>query len=230
MKSKFACLLLLSLGCMSLWGQSGLKKHPNSSKKGWKPLFAADLSNANYPKGIWSVDGSGVLTATEDQCIWTTLKHGDFILDLEFKNADGTNSGVILRCSDTNDWIPNSIEVQIADDHAEKWATSPKNWQCGALFGRQPATRQKAVKKPEEWNRYTILARGTKMWVLLNGELVNTFDLALFTSAKINPDGSEAPAWLSKPPAGLPLQGYIGFQGKHAGAPIYFRNVKIKSL
>ncbi len=52
----------------------------------------------------------------------------------------------------------------------------------------------------------------------------------LYTSGKTNPDGSEIPAWLSNPLATLPLHGYIGFQGKHAGAPIYFRNIRIKEL
>jgi hypothetical protein len=28
----------------------------------------------------------------------------------------------------------------------------------------------------------------------------------------------------------LQLHGHVGLQGKHAGAPIYFKNVKIKSL
>ena len=31
-------------------------------------------------------------------------------------------------------------------------------------------------------------------------------------------------------PAELAPKGYIGLQGKHAGAPIFFRNIKIKSL
>ena len=68
------------------------------------------------------------------------------------------------------------------------------------------------------------------IYVVLNNELVNTINLAQFTSAQQNPDGSKVPEWLSKPPAELPLRGYIGLQGKHAGAPIYFRNLKIKAL
>jgi len=52
----------------------------------------------------------------------------------------------------------------------------------------------------------------------------------LFTSTKTNPDGSEIPSWLSNPMATLPLHGHIGFQGKHAGAPIYFKNIKVKRL
>jgi hypothetical protein len=54
--------------------------------------------------------------------------------------------------------------------------------------------------------------------------------MSLFTSATKNPDGSEVPKWLSNPMASLALNGHIGFQGKHAGAPIYFRNIKIKQL
>ena len=66
--------------------------------------------------------------------------------------------------------------------------------------------------------------------MVLNGELVNELDMAAYTSAETNPDGSEIPAWLSTPLAELPTVGRIGFQGKHAGAPIWFRNMKIKVL
>jgi hypothetical protein len=201
------------------------KSHPDST--GWAPLFEADLSNAIAPEGIWSVDNDGVLTATEDQCIWTAKDYDNFVVDLEFKNADGTNSGVIVYCSDTEKWIPNSVEIQIADDFAKKWADSPKSWQCAAIFGHKPATKS-AVKKPGQWNRMTINCRDQEICVILNGELVNTIDLSKWTSAKTNPDGSEIPPWLSKPKADLPTQGKIGLQGKHAGAPIYFRNIKIK--
>lgn len=206
------------------------KGHPNPSGPGWKPLFGSNLAEASYPKGVWSLDEEGLLTATEDKAIWTAVPYGDFVLDLLFRTADGTNSGVVVHASDTINWIPNSVEIQIADDYAQKWADSPGNWQCGAFFGHQAPTKQRVVKKPGEWNRYTITAQGKLIYVVLNNQLVNTIDLTSFTSAKTNPDGSAVPAWLSKPPAELPLRGYIGLQGKHAGAPIYFRNMKIKAL
>src|SRR6476619_8515957 len=77
------------------------------------------------------------------------------------------------------------------------------------------------VKKPGEWNHYTITCKGKKIWVVLNGELVNECDMSLFTSATKNPDGSDIPAWLSNTMASLPLHGHIGFQGTHTGAHIY---------
>lgn len=66
--------------------------------------------------------------------------------------------------------------------------------------------------------------------VVLNGEKVTEMDMLKWTSAKTNPDGSEIPTWLSNPLAGLQTRGRIGLQGKHAGAPIYFRNIKIKEM
>jgi hypothetical protein len=200
--------------------------HPDTT--GWESLFAADLSNAAKPEGVWSVT-EGVLTATEDQAIWTTKDYANFILDLEFKTAPGTNSGVIVYCADTKDWIPNSVEVQIADDYAEQWAKSPATWHCAAIFGHL-APSKSMVKKPGEWNRFTIRCLGQKIDVVLNGEHVVSMDMSKWTSAKTNPDGSEIPAWLSKPLCKQPTKGKIGLQGKHAGAPIWFRNIKIKEL
>ena len=55
-------------------------------------------------------------------------------------------------------------------------------------------------------------------------------DMSLWTSGTTNPDGSEIPKWLSTPFAELPTKDKIGFQGKHGGAPIWFREIKIKEL
>ncbi|HPO17193.1 MAG TPA: DUF1080 domain-containing protein [Candidatus Hydrogenedentes bacterium] len=200
--------------------------HPDTT--GWKELFAPDLSNAIKPDGVWSVS-DGELTANKDEAIWTKDEYENFILDLEFKNAEETNSGVIVYCSNFKDWIPNAVEIQIADDFAKKWAESPKSWQCGAIFGHLPASKS-MVKKPGEWNHYTIKCVGPKIDVVLNGEHVTSMDMSKWTSAKTNPDGTEIPSWLSKPKSTLPTKGKIGFQGKHGNAPIWFRNIKIKEL
>ena len=74
----------------------------------------------------------------------------------------------------------------------------------------------------------TISAEGRKVKVWLNGELTADMDMAKWVSAKTNPDGSQIPAWLSNPLAGMPTKGRIGLQGRHGGADIWFRNVKIR--
>jgi hypothetical protein len=229
-KKTIICLV----GCFCLMGLAGIAQdtsippaqHPDVSS--WQDLFDPDLSNAIYPEGIWTFK-DGILTASEDQGIWSQKNYDNFIIDVEFKTASGTNSGVIVYVSDIKDWIPNSVEVQIADDFHEQWAKAPKSWHCGAVFGHLAPTKS-MVKKPGVWNRFTITCIDHRIYVLLNGEQVNELDMKLWTSAKTNPDGSEIPTWLSKPLAELPTHGHIGFQGKHAGAPIYFRNLKIKEL
>ena len=217
------CLTAIVAACS---GPVAAETHPDSS--GWQNLLAADLSNAVVPKDVWSVDG-GVLSATKDECLWTKDQYENFVLDLEFKNAEATNSGVIVYCSDLKHWIPNSVEIQIADDFASKWSGSPKTWQCAAIFGRQ-APNKSLVKRAGEWNRMTITCRGQQITVMLNGEVVTDINMKNWTSATKNPDGSAIPPWLSRPMAELATKGHIGFQGKHGGAPIYFRNMKIKAL
>lgn len=200
--------------------------HPDS--RDWPLLFQEDLSDAEYPEGIWAFE-NGILTATEDQNIWTESTYDNYIIDLEFKTDPGTNSGVVVYCSDKDNWIPNSVEIQIADDYAEQWAKSHPTWRCGAFFGRK-APVSSMVKKPGNWNHFTITCKDNMLWLLLNGKQINEMDMSLFTDAKVNPDGSPAPTWLSNPPAELPTKGYIGLQGKHAGAPVWFRNLRIKVI
>jgi hypothetical protein len=231
MKTASFRLMTVLLGTILLAGCAPPKEpaaaapaHPDSSS--WPELFAADLSNAEFAAGVWAFE-DGVLTASEDRAIWTDRDYENFTLDLEFMTAPGTNSGVIVYCSDTADWIPNSVEIQIADDYAEEWAKRPATWHCGAIFGHLAPTRS-AVKRPGEWNRCTISCMGPVISVTLNGEKVTEMDMTLWTSAETNPDGTEIPRWLSKPKAELPTRGRIGLQGKHAGAPIYFRNIRVK--
>lgn len=218
------CLMFSLSACAEEVSEANV--HPDSS--GWEDLLASDLSNADAPRGVWSFE-DGVLTASKDECVWTKKEYNDFVLDLEFRTAPGANSGVIVYASDVSDWIPNSVEIQIADDFAKQWAEAPASWHCGAAFGHL-APSKSTVKRPGQWNRFTVTCKGRSISVVLNGERVLEMDMSLWTSAQKNPDGSDIPAWLSKPLAEIPTRGRVGLQGKHAGAPIYFRNLKVKEL
>jgi hypothetical protein len=201
--------------------------HPDT--KDWTDLFKSDLSNAEKPDGVWTFD-KGELTANKDEAIWSQKDYKNYILDLEFRNAENSNSGVIIYCSDVKNWIPNAIEVQILDDFGKKWEGSPKSWYCGAIFGHLAPTKN-TVKKPGEWNHMTIRCIGKKIDVALNGEHVTSMDMDKWTSNKTNPDGTEIPSWLGeKPLNAYATKGRIGLQGKHAEAPIFFRNIKVKEL
>ncbi len=225
MKHLFRIAALMTVLAANAWAtDSAPLTHPDTT--GWTDLFAPDLSNANKPKKVWTVE-EGVLTASKDMAIWTKEDYENFTLDLEFKTADGTNSGVIIYCSNMLNWIPNSVEIQIADDFSKEWSEKPKTWQCGAVFGHLGATKT-VVKKPGEWNHMTVYAKGKQVDVVLNGEHVTSMDMSLWKDAKTNPDGSEIPEWLSTPFDQLATKGKIGLQGKHADAAIWFRNLKVK--
>ena len=81
------------------------------------------------------------------------------MIDLEFKNSPGANSGVFVYGSDPKDWIANSVEIQILDDFAAKWAGVPNTWRCAGIFGHL-APAKNVVKKAGEWNRMTVTCKG----------------------------------------------------------------------
>ncbi len=205
---------------------AAVREHPDSS--GWADLFPRDLSDAMVADSAW-IYKNDVLIAERDRVIWSQQSYDNFILDLEFKNAKGSNSGVIVYCSDINNWVPTSVEIQIADDYNEPWKDSPPTWQCGAIFGHL-APKKRMVKKAGEWNHYTITCKDQFIDIMLNGETVTKLNMSLYKNAEKNPDGSDIPNWLSTPLAELPTKGHIGLQGKHGHAPIYFRNIKIKEI
>ena len=200
-----------------------------SAQAKWKPLFGENLAEAEYNPAVWSMK-EGVLTAVKDESIWTKVEYENFELDLEFKTDHETNSGVVVYCTDTKDWIPNSVEIQIADDYCDKWGNSDPTWKCAAVFGHLAANQERVVKRPGEWNRMRIRCFGQTITIELNGKLVTNMNMAEWTSGTVNPNGSKIPGWLPKPFSTLPTKGKIGLQGKHGNATIWFRNIDIKSI
>ncbi len=95
----FALRLALTAG-LGLVAAAGLRAapmgHPDTT--GWTPLFADDLSNAVTKPGDWSL-ANGVLVAKNHETIWTKKSYSNFVLDLEFKVAKESNSGVLDQAS-----------------------------------------------------------------------------------------------------------------------------------
>jgi hypothetical protein len=223
-----AVILLVNSYLAVQAGESApLKAHPNS--KGWADLFAPDLSNALAPAGVWSWNDGQLTPKDKDEVLWTKKEYENFILDLEFKLEPGGNSGVLVYCSDLQNWIPNTIEIQLLDDASPKWANIPPNWKCGGIFGHSVPLKS-AVKKAGEWNRMTIRCQGPLISVLLNGELVTDVNLKDWKSGKKSPDGSDIVDFEPRPLAEMATKGRIGLQGAHGGIPTHFRNLKIKLL
>ena len=212
----------LVAGCTMVCGE-------HSCEPAWKGLVEGWLEDsADFEAGVWTVS-DGVLTASKDSALWFKGDYSHFALDLEYKLDPAANSGVIIYTSDVRNWIPNSVEVQLLDDYADKWKNDPPRLKNGGLYGH--VGPEKSCGKPAgEWNHMTIYARGDRVKVVVNGVVTVDDDLSRYTSAKTNPDGTPIQPWLSKPLAGLPKHGAIGLQGMHGGARPYFRNIRIRPL
>ena len=195
----------------------------------WRPLFDPGLSNAVFDPSVWRRDADGCLTAEKDVAIWTRDEYARFELSCEYCLEPAANSGILLYCSDTENWVPNAVEIQLIDNDAPKWkGLDPKQANL-SFFGHQ-APKFNPAKPAGEWNGIVVRADGKSLSVSLNGEIVNECDLSAWTDAAKLPDGSAIPPWLSRPWADLETSGRIGLQGRHAGAGVRFRNVRIRPL
>lgn len=193
--------------------------HPDTGN--WDNLFSAGLSNAIGGEN-WTVE-NGELFARNHDTLWTADSYGDFVLDLEFKVAKESNSGIFLRSGDTKK-VLEALEIQV---HESK--DGSKYGMVGAIYDALPPAED-AAKPAGEWNRFTITCKGSLIKLVFNGKLVLDADLNDWPEKGKNPDGTE-----NKFPKALKdfsRVGPIGFQGLHgkAQAPVWYRNLKIKKL
>ena len=188
---------------------------------GWRSLLEPDLSNCIFKPGSWVVE-DGVLARKGGGDIWTTEKYGDFILDLEFKLAEHTNSGIFVRTGDPDDPVQTGIEIQVFDSHGR---AVPTKHDCGAIYDcLEP--RLNATRPPGQWNRCTITCKANKIYVVMNGRPIIDMDLNRWTTPHKNPDGTKNK--FKRAVKDMPRFGHIGFQDH--GRPVWYRNVMIKPL
>ena len=226
MRLRWTAAVGLALGALGLTiGLAAAEKPaatPDSS--GWISLLDGKDLNAWRAPGSekWKNVG-GVLTWRKD-CgnIWSRKKFGDFVLDLEFRIAKGTNSGIFLRCGDLANWMETCIEIQILDSYRKK---NPGRQDCGAIFDIL-APRVNAMKPAGQWNHITITFRGNRLQATLNDQEILDADLDLWTEAGKNPDGTSNKFHTAY--KDMPKAGHIGLQDH--GSPVWFRHIKIKPL
>lgn len=195
---------------------------------GFEVLFNGKDLTGWMPAINWVVE-DGVITLKNrtdrqehnDNYLWAQRTYGDFILELEFKVGERTNSGVYLRTSDPKDPVPTGIEIQVAS------SAPGRPLGRGSIGGIYDLVAPKTnALKPDEWNRYTITCKGPNISVVLNGVLVSEANLDQWTEARKNPDGT--PNKFDKPLKDFARIGYVGFQDH--GSPVWYRNIRIKPL
>jgi len=102
----------------------------------------------------------GLLTACGEPTGYLTSdqSYKNFVLSLEFKCSEDTNSGVYIRSPSES----GGYEVQI-------WKRQPAGYNTGAIVGTAKTARDFPIK-PDQWNLYQITADGDHFVIVLNGE------------------------------------------------------------
>jgi hypothetical protein len=247
---RVAAVLGLLLSSLATAGQQPNTLNEDELKKGWKLLFDGKTTNGwtgtrseGFPEIGWVIENGEliVLPAEGDANhsggdIITEQVFRSFDLRLEFKLAEGSNSGIKYFMD------PNlleekgsalGLEYSILDDAAHPDASQgvAGNRKQGSLYDLIPAgitlepeERERMNKPVGEWNQVRIMVRGRNVQHWLNGLKVLDFKRgspsfrALVANSKYA--GRESfGEWKSTP---ILLQDH--------GDRVAFRNIKIRKL
>ena len=180
----------------------------------------------------WSTTGNPEGWTVEDECIVCSVQGGkylytqdqyeNFVLSVDFKIAEKTNSGIFFRWSDLNDPVHTGIEIQIFDSYGQEVADTHT---CGAIYD-MVAPSSNPSKPAGEWNNILITSVPNHISVEKNGVQIAEMDVEQWEESGKNADGSKNKfkyAWKD-----MPQKGYIGLQDH--GGKVWFRNIKIQQL
>ncbi len=188
---------------------------------GWAPEMSGRDSTWSWKDGVVACQPKG----NEYGWLRAPVAVADYLLQIEWKVPSHGNAGIFMRAQPVTWFLPpteenkfristlgltwpsrTGLELQTQDDpgNADRYST-------GSLY-RHAAPASNPTHSPDQWNRSTVRARGTRIEVWNNGEQVLDADLTRSADTLPNP----------------PLAGYIGLQNHNA--PAEYRNVRLKRL
>jgi len=151
--------------------------------------------------------------------LYTKEEFSDFELHFEFQLTPGANNGLGIRTPTTGDAAYVGMELQILDNEAPKYSNLKTYQYHGSVYGVIPAKRG-FLKPTGEWNHEVVIAKGSLIKVILNGETIMEGDIKK-ASKDGTMDHNQHPGLLNK-------SGHIGFLGH--GDVVRFKNIKIKKI
>ena len=210
-------LSLLGLAVLLLASPAG--GDDKESPKAVNLLEGGDLSEHWTTTGNWKLDKDGVVSLEPrpgekgwtryDAYLWSKKQYKDFEADFEYKVNKGGNSGFYFHVGDRKSPVAKGIEVQIYDSGSKQPGAKLTDHDSGGIIPGVPPTKN-AAKPAGEWNRMRVAVKGSRVRVVLNGQVVN--DVAL-----------DRGRLKTRPPAG-----YLGFQDH--GLPLRLRNIRVRGL
>ena len=135
---------------------------------------ASGRSDAAAGGSHWEVV-DGLLTPCGEPTGYLTSDQSfkNFILSIEFRCGEDTNSGVFVRSPKET----GGYEVQI-------WKQQPAGYNTGAIVGTAKTSRDFRFK-PDQWNHFQITAEDDHIVVVLNGETTLDIHDAKFSEGNL---------------------------------------------
>ncbi len=151
--------------------------------------------------------------------LYTEKEYADFNIRFDFQLTPGANNGLGIRAPLTGDAAYEGIELQILDNTAPIYANLKEYQYHGSVYGVIAAKRG-FLNPVGEWNSEEVIVKGSKIKIILNGEVIVDGDIAE-ASKNGTLDGLNHPGLKRE-------KGYIAFLGH--GDALKFRNIRIKDL
>jgi hypothetical protein len=224
--------LLLVAGCTPDRTVDSPKTVLNSdqgSPAAWRSLFGGrslaawrGFRSDEVPVGWQVVDGALTRVERAGDLI-TRDRFGDFELVLEWKIAEGGNSGIMYRVTEeASETYHTGPEMQVLDDAHHPDGRS-RLTAAGAVYGLYPAPAG-VVRPAGEWNTVRIVARGRQVEHWLNGVKVAAYELGSADwTARVA--ASKFRKW---PGYGRAAAGHIALQDH--GDRVAYRDIRIRVI
>jgi hypothetical protein len=189
---------------------------PQEKKDGFQLLFdGKTLNNWGTVKrrpnnASWTIQ-DGILSYEKGESwLATTDTYYDFILRLEYRTAEKTDSGIFVNASGAGNPGTTGVEVNLISDNGKP--ATPRS--SGALWDTfAPAEN---MSKPDgEWNTIEVSVHDRRLTTIWNGK----------PGLDVNLDDPQNPKLATRG-----AYGHIGLQAHAFGEPAAFRNIRIKVI
>ena len=140
---------------------------PPPAQSGAAPAVGSNPRACSTPLGLAALSPGashweiihGLLVPCGDPAGYLSSKteYKDFVLRVDFRTGEDTNSGVFIRSPGGR----GGYEVQI-------WKSQPQGYNTGSIVGTAKTDREYKFI-PKQWNHYEISADGDHLAVVLNG-------------------------------------------------------------
>ena len=191
-----------------------------------RALVKPDLSNAEFPPGAWAWEGNilvghGLETWAGGKAnLWTKESYRNFVLSVDFRAPEKANGGIFLRVADVANWLQGSTEIAILQGtHENSRVLTGAVYDCAA-------PRRKVEVEVGRWHTLVIMARGPRVSVFFDTELITDVSLDDWPKVGENPDGTTNKFKIA--PKDRPRSGRIGLQ--YHGKRIEYRNLLIEEM